>query len=135
MKAISLWQPWASAIALGHKSIETRGWSTKYRGPLAIHAAKRWTRAEREFAAEERALGRMPERLPLGAVVATCDLVDVERAEDIVSTISGLERHYGDYYPGRFGWILQDVRALPEPIPATGKQGFWEWMPPEGFAL
>lgn len=34
MKAIRLWQPWASLIALGHKTIETRSWPTKYRGPL-----------------------------------------------------------------------------------------------------
>ncbi|RYX84273.1 ASCH domain-containing protein [bacterium] len=40
MKAISLWQPWASLIAIGAKRVETRGWSTSYRGPLAIHAAK-----------------------------------------------------------------------------------------------
>lgn len=41
MRAITLWQPWASAVALGSKTIETRHWSTNYRGPLAIHAAKR----------------------------------------------------------------------------------------------
>lgn len=40
MKAITLHQPWASLIALGVKTIETRAWSTNYRGPLAIHAAK-----------------------------------------------------------------------------------------------
>lgn len=28
MRALSLWQPWASAIAAGAKKIETRGWST-----------------------------------------------------------------------------------------------------------
>lgn len=39
MKAITIWQPWASLIALGVKTIETRSWSTDYRGPLAIHAA------------------------------------------------------------------------------------------------
>ena len=39
MKALTLWQPWASLVALGHKRIETRCWSTKYRGDLAIHAA------------------------------------------------------------------------------------------------
>lgn len=33
MKAISLWQPWASAIAVGAKRVETRSWATKYRGP------------------------------------------------------------------------------------------------------
>ena len=41
MKAITLWDPWASAMALELKRNETRGWSTPYRGPLAIHAAKR----------------------------------------------------------------------------------------------
>lgn len=39
MKVITIWQPWASLIVLGHKKIETRGWATKYRGPLLIHAA------------------------------------------------------------------------------------------------
>jgi hypothetical protein len=41
MKAISLWQPWATLVAIGAKTIETRGWSTSYRGPIAIHAAKK----------------------------------------------------------------------------------------------
>jgi hypothetical protein len=41
MKCISLWQPWASAVALGSKRVETRHWATDYRGPIAIHAAKR----------------------------------------------------------------------------------------------
>lgn len=41
MRAISLWQPWASLVVLGAKKIETRHWSTNYRGPLLIHAAKR----------------------------------------------------------------------------------------------
>src|ERR1700694_3122793 len=41
MKALSLWQPWASLIAMGLKEFETRHWATSYRGPLVIHAAKR----------------------------------------------------------------------------------------------
>lgn len=40
MKTISLWQPWASLVAIKAKRIETRSWYTSYRGPLAIHAAK-----------------------------------------------------------------------------------------------
>jgi hypothetical protein len=40
IKAISLWQPWASLMALGLKRHETRHWPTAYRGPIAIHAAK-----------------------------------------------------------------------------------------------
>lgn len=38
MKVLTLHQPWASLIALGIKTIETRSWSTQYWGPLAIHA-------------------------------------------------------------------------------------------------
>ena len=40
MKALSLWQPWASFVAYELKPHETRHWYTSYRGPLAIHAAK-----------------------------------------------------------------------------------------------
>lgn len=41
MKAITLWQPWAQLIAIGEKRYETRSWETKYRGMIAIHAAKK----------------------------------------------------------------------------------------------
>ncbi len=40
MKAITIWQPWASLIACGAKKYETRSWATNYRGPIAIHAAR-----------------------------------------------------------------------------------------------
>lgn len=40
MKALSIWEPWASLIACGTKRIETRSWSTEYRGPLLICAAQ-----------------------------------------------------------------------------------------------
>ena len=126
MKAISLWQPWASAIALGHKRVETRHWTTKYRGPLLIHAAKRWGRDQREFASVEMALGRLPARIPLGALVATARLVDVRPSEEVKLTVSAIERLYGNYEPDRFGWLLEDIVALPEPIPFKGTQGFFE---------
>lgn len=41
MKGLSLWQPWATLVGVGLKRVETRSWATSYRGPLAIHAAKR----------------------------------------------------------------------------------------------
>ena len=41
IRIISLWQPWASLIALNLKQYETRSWGAPYRGKLAIHAAKR----------------------------------------------------------------------------------------------
>ena len=49
-RTLSLWQPWASMIAVGLKRHETRSWETSYRGLLAIHAAKRpIPKREREF--------------------------------------------------------------------------------------
>lgn len=127
MKALSLWQPWATAIALGHKRIETRHWSTSYRGPLAIHAAKQWDRDQREFASIERALGRLPGRIPLGAIVATCELVDVRGTDELIHTqsVGAIERIYGNYTTGRFGWMLENIRVFHEPIPFKGAQGLF----------
>lgn len=127
IKAISLWQPWASAVAVGSKRIETRGWSTNHRGPLLIHAAKRrYDKHASDFAMYEHAVGRLPARVPFGALVAICDLTDVQPAQDLNLTISAIERAYGDYSWGRFGWILENVRALPEPIGFTGRQGLFQ---------
>lgn len=125
MRAITLWQPYASAIALGLKTIETRGWSTDYRGPLAIHAARRFGGAEKRFARVERALGRLPARLPLGAIIAVVNLVDVRSTDELALTTGTIERLYGNYEPGRFGWMLEGVRPLPEPIPFIGRQRFF----------
>lgn len=40
VRALSLHQPWASLIAVGAKTIETRSWRTEHRGRLLIHAAR-----------------------------------------------------------------------------------------------
>ncbi len=40
MKALVIRQPWADLVVDGHKTIENRSWSTAYRGPLLIVAAK-----------------------------------------------------------------------------------------------
>jgi hypothetical protein len=125
MRAISLWQPWASAVALGVKRVETRHWSTNYTGPLVIHAAKRWTRAEREFAQIEHTLGRLPPRLPLGALVATCTLMGCRLTQDVSHQLGSIERMYGNYDAGRFAWFLTDIKPFSEPIPWKGAQGFF----------
>lgn len=127
MRTISLWQPWATAIAVGNKLIETRHWSTPYRGRIAIHAAKRWDQAQKDFASIEHTLGRLPKRIPFGAVIATADLVDIRSTDELLATlrVNPIEKIYGNYEPGRFGWILENIIALPEPIPFKGAQGFF----------
>lgn len=125
MRAISLWQPWATAIAYGTKKIETRHWSTTYRGPLAIHAAKRWDRQQREFAGVEQMMLRLPKEMPLGAIIATCLLYHIRPTAELDPTISDIERLYGDYAQGRYGWLFTEVRVLREPVPFKGAQGFF----------
>lgn len=132
MRAISLHQPWATAMAIGLKTIETRHWNPSYRGPLAIHAAKRW---DGETADWWRGLGRgegFPIKPPLGVVVAVGRLVDVKPTEELLTTISDRERSWGNYGPKRFGWIFRDVQALEIPISVIGRQSFFQ-VPDELF--
>ena len=81
MKAITIWQPWASLLATGAKRYETRGWATKYRGPIAIHAAARnpikipHDDDLRKFA-EQAGIAPWAD-LPRGAVIAMAELVNV----------------------------------------------------------
>jgi hypothetical protein len=143
MKTITLWQPWASLIACGAKRIETRSWETSYRGELAIHAAKSTPTYVTRIISEPTFAGLLVEHLgtiqrnlfaearlkqfPAGVVLAMCRLVDCIPAED--SAPSDQEHIFGDFRTGRYAWILEDIKPLAEPIPATGKQGLWEWNP------
>lgn len=122
MKAITLIQPWASLIADGRESVETRSWPTKHRGPFAIHAG-----AKIDVEACDR-FGYDPLRIPTRCIVATAELADCVRFPHP----SAPPDEYGDFSPGRYGFLLRDLRALPEPIPAKGSLGLWEWEPPNG---
>jgi hypothetical protein len=154
MKAISLWQPWASAIALGAKQIETRHWPTNYRGKLAIHAAKRMNKNELLViqcqgswagvfmpVVSPHSSTHLWDVLPFGAIVAVCELIDCRptgsftnaeldtnryRAQDAGKQMyPWTERQMGNYELGRFGWVLANIKALPEPIPFVGRQGLF----------
>lgn len=153
MKAITLTQPWATLVAIGAKKIETRSWNTKYRGPLAIHAAKgfpKWAQhicftppfrdhLNDYISLNETYLGE--HKLPLGAVIATCELISTHRIDEYdwipgkrgweigkyFWEASFQERSFGDYAPGRYMWFLENIVALPEPIPVKGALSIWEW--------
>ena len=83
--------------------------------------------------------------LPTGCIVATCRLVDCVPTETVLyepkvpfgeywqqdgRVYAGYETWcFGDFAPGRFAWLLADIQALPEPIPAKGALGLWNWEP------
>lgn len=125
--ALSLTQPWASAMALGLKRIETRSWSTSLRGPVAIHASKGFPVAAKEFALCEAFpyFEHGPDWFPRGAIVAVGILVDVSPAERVRGHLVDREIFFGDYSDGRFAWHFENIRALPVPVPATGRLGIW----------
>jgi hypothetical protein len=141
MKAISLWQPWASAIACGAKRIETRSWATNYTGPIAIHAAKKWNvelRGTAFYLMNQQGGGDLRWLLsglgiqyvsdfPLSAIVATAELECCRSTDSLINHISPLEQSLGNYTSGRFGWVLSNIKPLSKPIPAVGRQQLWEW--------
>lgn len=119
MKILTLWQPWATLIALGVKTHETRSWSTPYRGPLAIHAAKRPMDKMGKDLVRELVGGRHIYSMTYGAIVATAELVAVLPSEEAAP--GSIDRRCGDFTPGRFAWRLEDVRQCF--VACKGSQG------------
>lgn len=140
MKALTIRQPYASLIALGEKHYETRSWRTSYRGPLAIHAGKHiptrddyWMCQSNVWRVlDQHGLSSDVKKLPRSAVLCIVQLEDCIPAEQLTEThvVSGPERMFGDYRPGRWGWKLSIVEVFAHPIPASGRLGFWEWSQP-----
>jgi activating signal cointegrator 1 len=142
---LTLWQPWASLVALINpetglpwKTIETRSWATNYRGPLAIHAAARppcsyqtdtWVgnwkahrrigdggydltlyQARRPELSDELWRGALDMvELPLGAIVATCTLVDVVQIVPYRLDQSKGRPHVMGYRDGSALWLNKAV--------------------------
>ncbi len=144
MKAITLWQPWAQLIVMGAKKIETRGWCTTYRGEIMIHAAKKPVldcfKLMTEDAAMQMQIAMTERRMmrtdilgyyPTGVIVGKARLADcvkiTEKYAIELEKCNPQEYAFGDFTPGRFAWVLEDVEQFQQPIPASGKQGLWNW--------
>lgn len=140
---LTLTQPWATLVAIGAKRIETRSWRTPHRGSMAIHAAKGFPAWAKEVCKDpDFAIEIGPDPLPVGKVVATCRLISCIPTRELqqnrvieVDPLAGCddfylddrERRLGDYAPGRWAWLLADVKPLPDPEPAKGGLGLWQW--------
>ena len=132
MKAFTVYQPYAHAIIAGLKGYETRPRRTNIRGRVAVHAGKldelKATRSlsDRNFWGVMDAVGGRTD-LPHGAVIGTVEIVDCIPVEEIAATLTERERLLGDYSPGRWAWVLKNPVMFETPIPAKGKQGWWNW--------
>jgi hypothetical protein len=124
LKTLSVPQPQASLIALGHQATLRLSWSTSYRGPLAIYACSSFKYQSRQesLGATNKVLFSVfygptytPERLPLGQILCTCHLLNVLKL-----------------MPGKYLWLIRDARLLDldrelRVMPARGGRGLWEW--------
>lgn len=143
MKALTLYQPWATLMAIGAKTVETRSWYTLHRGPLAIHAGKSRKYLDlvhtEPFRTVLVGLGfsgqSIHDLMPLGAVVAIVNVTGCYPTAGFrMDESSGMhEGDFGDYSPDRYAWETdptQLVRIFPA-IRAIGHQGLWDWDPPK----
>ncbi len=136
MKAISLLQPWATLVVMGIKTIETRSWGTKHRGPILIHASL--GKSGGIFACEPAFKKYIADfkKLPFGAIVGQATITDVIRVEHLGMTDESInrltleEKAFGDYSEGRYAWIMEDHLQFDNPIPARGTLSIWEYPNP-----
>lgn len=128
MKAISLWQPWASLWCSPAKIHETRSWPTDYRGWLAVHAAKKVVKVDGDLAEiVDRHCGRM---LPYGAFVGIVYLDHCLPTELVIREYLRLGKPQddlvcGDFAPGRWAWRRGHFRQFQAPVPWRGRQGLF----------
>jgi hypothetical protein len=102
MKCLSIKQPWANLIASGRKTIETRTWSTEYRGELLIVSSK------------------IPAIVPAGAAIAIVDLIDCRRMLK-----SDEPAACCDLYPNAYAWVFRNIRPV-RPVAVRGSLGIYE---------
>lgn len=142
MQALTIWQPWAWAIASGLKLIENRDWLPNWRrlkpgDDLAIHAGQhvpsRDELASVRMAA--RAMGREAEVPPsssnwfhpnyLGRVIA------VVTFSGIASGREALTEAQRPWWVGKYGWLFTNVRQLDlgSSPKDRGQQGLWVLTP------
>lgn len=139
VKAVSLWQPYASLIVHSHKFVETRSWAAPKSligQRIAIASTKTVKPEQRAPFLDEKfaryySLTDLPglEELPHGYVLGTALLYscDPMTQEDLDDGVTDEELTFGWWSLGRYAWRLRDAQAFSRPIPCRGAQGVWEW--------
>lgn len=140
MKALTLWRPWPFAIF--HlpppvaKRVENRSWKPPawlVGQRIAIHAGKTWDPSGARACIETQQLrpglsGDMRSEGIIGTAVL-CGLVTGDGYWELAEgrlPLGWSVKTISDWYIGPVGWLLDDVRALAEPIPCQGRQGLWD---------
>lgn len=138
MKAISLWQPWASLWLSSSKQFETRSWAIRHTGPLLVHAAKREAlNAMISHELETICVAQFGEdwrrTLPRGALLGCVDIAGVFTTESLRSgekprvPFGSMEDACGNFEPLRFGWCRSHlVTRFKNPPAYRGRQRLFD---------
>lgn len=161
MKALTIWQPWASLIIAGAKPYEFRGW----RAPrwmigqrLVIHAAARKIdamEAAQMYHALKHMSGSMEARelclhadqalavleavrdgsLPMAAGLGTAVVGEPRLGTHIAEEFGVPRANDSDRdQHANWGWPMLDIERWPDPVPMRGAQGLWNWPEAADFA-
>ena len=144
MKAITLYDPWGSLMAIGAKVNETRGCRTTHRGDICIHVAKADYGCSDEVAQAVikafQSRGIVPQPV-FGCIVAVVDLWDVQPSKLFKTKgsmiwpgefeVSEEELQFGNYDSGRWIYRTRNLRRLTIPVPCRGFQSIGWTVPPE----
>jgi hypothetical protein len=131
MRAISLWQPWASLWLSERKVHETRHWPIYYRGWLVVHAAKKFERdiergdPLREILDDEFGCHWAMD-LPTGALIGRVRIIDCIATEHMPAGHADTDDfECGNFGPDRFAWKRGEFEVFKRPIPYRGAQGLF----------
>lgn len=131
VKAITLYQPYASLIIAGQKRFETRTWGVEWSGLLVIHAGKTLEvdSGNRVFMYHLLASGMGdPRKLPMGAALGVVWKGKCYRAQSVIPHIDEREKIFGGFEgEKRVAWELSNPVAFAQPIPMKGSQGLWDY--------
>ncbi len=123
MRALTLWRPWTDAILYGGKRVENRPWKPWQRvmgQVIAIHAGVTYDRDGAGWMQEaDLYTPPAPEDSPQG-------IVGLARVTGYREKCPGLFDEPDDpWFTGPYGWTLEDVVPLTEPVPCNGALGLW----------
>ena len=132
IRCLTLMQPWATAVVRGLKDVENRTSITSYRGILAIHAGLRWSDRGAEHPLIRPVIDQWT--MPTGAVIGVVTVAGCHLAEPGCCASPWALDAYGGRVV-RAHLELADAQALPEPVPAVGKLGYWYLTPAQERAV
>lgn len=131
--SLTLWQPFATLVAIGAKTIETRSWA--FPGPvpceLAIVAGGALMAEQEALCLQEPIRSLLlaagyphPTALPLGEVVCLVRLVRCQPVHSL--KVSRQEKALGNFIPSHWGWVLDNLRPAPQLLPARGPEPLYQ---------